>query len=60
MHGRIEDKNRLKFGEDLYEMMKEDNLLFKKDKAINSSLNLDWPRSFQLQERLQKLAGLKK
>ena len=56
MHGRIEDKNRLKFGEDLYEMMKEDNLLFKKDKAINSSLNLDWPRSFQLQEQMTPTA----
>lgn len=31
MHGKIKDENRLKFGEELYEMMKEDNLLFKKD-----------------------------
>jgi hypothetical protein len=51
MHGKIKDENRLKFGEDLYEMMKEDNLLFKKDKTINSSLNLAWPRSFQLNEQ---------
>lgn len=50
MHGKIKDENRLKFGEDLYEMMKEDNLLFKKDK-INSSADPNWPRSFQLQEQ---------